>query len=106
MLVMVSGGSSALMAESVDGVPFGDKQMTTRQLLAAGAEISALNCVRKHRSTVKGGRLAQACKGAVQSWLLSDVVGDDPGVIGSGPTVPRHRTVPRRTTSTHPSGSA
>jgi hydroxypyruvate reductase len=92
LLVMVSGGSSALMAESVDGVPFGDKQIATRQLLAAGAEISALNCVRKHLSTVKGGRLAQACNGAVRSWLLSDVVGDDQGVIGSGPTVPDSST--------------
>ena len=92
LLVMVSGGSSALMAESVDGVPFGDKQVATRQLLAAGAEISALNCVRKHLSTVKGGRLAEACEGAVQSWLLSDVVSDDPGVIGSGPTVPDRST--------------
>ena len=88
LLVMVSGGASALMARAVEGVPFGDKQAATRRLLAAGAEIGALNCVRKHLSAVKGGRLAQACRGAVDSWLLSDVVGDDPSVIGSGPTVP------------------
>jgi len=92
LLVMVSGGASALMARAVEGVPFADKQAATRRLLAAGAEIGALNCVRKHLSAVKGGRLAQACQGRVDSWLLSDVVGDDPSVIGSGPTVPDHTT--------------
>jgi hydroxypyruvate reductase len=72
----------------VDGVPLADKQHATRRLLAEGAEIRDLNCVRKHLSAIKGGRLAQACPGRVEAWLLSDVVGDDPGVIGSGPTVP------------------
>jgi hydroxypyruvate reductase len=88
LLVMVSGGASSLMALAAEGVPFADKQVATRQLLSAGAEIASLNCVRKHLSAVKGGRLAAACRGAVEAWLLSDVVGDDPSVIGSGPTVP------------------
>ncbi len=92
LLVMVSGGASSLMAHAVDGVPFAAKQAATRQLLAEGAEIGALNCVRKHLSVIKGGRLAQACPGTVEAWLLSDVVGDDPCVIGSGPTVPDRST--------------
>ena len=58
------------------------------RLLAEGADIAALNCVRKHLSAIKGGRLAQACRAPLDAWLLSDVVGDDPSVIGSGPTVP------------------
>ena len=88
LLVMVSGGASALLALPVEGVTLADKQETTRRLLAEGAEIGALNAVRKHLSAIKGGRLAQACPGRVDAWLLSDVVGDDPAVIGSGPTVP------------------
>jgi hydroxypyruvate reductase len=87
-VVLVSGGASSLMALGAPGVPLADKQAVTRHLLAAGADISALNCVRKHLSAVKGGRLARASRGRVLGWLLSDVVGDDPSVIGSGPTVP------------------
>ena len=59
-----------------------------RGCLREGADITALNCVRKHLSAIKGGRLAQACRAPLDAWLLSDVVGDDPSVIGSGPTVP------------------
>ena len=88
VVVLVSGGASSLMALSADGVAFTDKQAVTRRLLAEGADIAALNCVRKHLSAVKGGRLAQACRARIDAWLLSDVVGDDPSVIGSGPTVP------------------
>ncbi len=87
-VVLVSGGASALMALSDDGVPFADKQVVVTRLLAEGADITALNCVRKHLSAIKGGRLAQACRAPLDAWLLSDVVGDDPSVIGSGPTVP------------------
>jgi glycerate 2-kinase len=87
LIVLVSGGASALMAVPVSGITLDDKQQVTRQLLSAGADIRALNTVRKHLSAVKGGRLAAACRGRVTAWLLSDVVGDDPSVIGSGPTV-------------------
>jgi len=88
LVVLVSGGASSLMALAADGVAFADKQAVTRRLLAEGADIAALNCVRKHLSAVKGGRLAQGCRARIDAWLLSDVVGDDPSVIGSGPTVP------------------
>jgi glycerate 2-kinase len=86
-VVLVSGGASALMVLPVAGVSLEDKQQVTRRLLTAGADIRALNTVRKHLSAIKGGRLAAACHGRVIGWLLSDVVGDDPAVIGSGPTV-------------------
>ena len=75
------------MAVPVSGITLENKQQVTRRLLSAGADIRALNTVRKHLSAVKGGRLAAACRGRVTAWLLSDVVGDDPSVIGSGPTV-------------------
>ena len=75
------------MAVPVSGITLENKQQVTRRLLSAGADIRALNTVRKHLSAVKGGRLAAACRGRVIAWLLSDVVGDDPSVIGSGPTV-------------------
>ena len=88
LLVLVSGGASSLMAAAADGVAFADKQAVIGRLLAEGADIRALNCVRKHLSTVKGGRLARACRARLDAWLLSDVIGDDPSVIGSGPTVP------------------
>jgi hydroxypyruvate reductase len=88
LVVVVSGGASSLMALAADGVAFRDKQAVISRLLAEGADITALNCVRKHLSAIKGGRLAQACRAPLDAWLLSDVVGDDPSVIGSGPTVP------------------
>jgi glycerate 2-kinase len=88
LVVLVSGGASSLMALAADGIAFEDKQAVTRRLLSEGADITALNCVRKHLSAVKGGRLAQRCRGRIEAWLLSDVVGDDPSVIGSGPTAP------------------
>ncbi len=88
LVVLVSGGASSLMALAAEGVAFADKQAVIARLLAEGADIAALNCVRKHLSAIKGGRLAQACRAPLDAWLLSDVVGDDPSVIGSGPTVP------------------
>ena len=87
LVVLLSGGASALMTLPVAGIRLEDKQLVTRHLLAAGADIRALNAVRKHLSSIKGGRLAGACEGRIIAWLLSDVVGDDPAVIGSGPTV-------------------
>jgi glycerate 2-kinase len=92
MVVLVSGGASALMALPAAGVSLEDKQQVTQRLLTAGADIRALNTVRKHLSAIKGGRLAAASPGRVIGWLLSDVVGDDPAVIGSGPTVADHST--------------
>jgi len=85
----VSGGASALLVAPAPGVTLEDKTEVTRQLLAAGADITALNAVRKHCSLVKSGGLARAAARAAGLWtlVLSDVVGDDPATIGSGPTV-------------------
>lgn len=87
LVVLISGGASALMAAPAEGLTLEDKQAVTRLLLQAGADIHALNTVRKHLSRVKGGLLAAACPGAVQTLAISDVVGDDPSAIASGPTV-------------------
>jgi len=88
LVVLLSGGASAAMAAPLDRLSIADKQRTVSALLAAGADIHALNTVRKHLSAVKGGRLAAACRGTTWTLAVSDVVGDDPAVIGSGPTVP------------------
>lgn len=88
LLVLVSGGASALLARPRDGITLADKQATTRKLLLGGADIEALNTVRKHLSAVKGGQLAAASRGATLALAVSDVVSDDLSVIGSGPTVP------------------
>ena len=88
LVVLLSGGSSSLLALPVDSVPLEDKQATIRHLLRAGADIHALNAVRKHISAIKGGQLAAACGGRTLGLALSDVVDDDLSVIGSGPTVP------------------
>jgi glycerate-2-kinase len=89
VLVLLSGGASALLSAPADDVTLEDKRAVTRALLAAGAEIGALNAFRKHCSDVKGGRLARAAAGAAACWtlVLSDVVGDDLATIASGPTV-------------------
>ena len=88
LLVLLSGGASALMAVPADGVTLADKQATTRHLLRAGADIHELNTVRKHLSAIKGGWLGAGVPGACLTFAISDVVGDDLSVIGSGPTVP------------------
>jgi glycerate 2-kinase len=88
LVVLLSGGASAVMAMPLGKLTIADKQTTVSVLLKAGADITALNTVRKHLSAIKGGRLAAACQGATMTLAISDVVGDDPGVIGSGPTVP------------------
>jgi glycerate 2-kinase len=88
MVVLLSGGASALMALPAEGLTLDDKQRTVRLLLAAGADITELNTVRKHLSGIKGGRLAAACAGTTLTLAVSDVVGDDLSVIGSGPTSP------------------
>lgn len=87
LLVLVSGGASALMAVPASGLTLEDKQRTTERLLRAGVTIHELNTVRKHLSAVKGGRLAAVSPVRVIALAISDVVGDDPTVIGSGPTV-------------------
>ncbi|MBL8645530.1 MAG: glycerate kinase [Rhodospirillaceae bacterium] len=89
VLCLLSGGASALMCLPAEGVSFADKQAINIALLNSGAAIDEMNCVRKHLSAIKGGRLAQACAPArVVSLVISDVVGDDLSVIASGPTVP------------------
>lgn len=87
-IVLLSGGASALMALPAEGITLEDKQDTVRHLLTAGATIGELNTVRKHLSAVKGGRLAAATAAPVMTLVISDVVGDDLSVIGSGPTMP------------------
>ena len=88
VLVLLSGGASALWTAPAAGVALEEQQAITRQLLACGAPIGEINCVRKHLSRIKGGRLAQAAHPArIVTLAISDVAGDDPTVIGSGPTV-------------------
>ncbi len=88
VLCLLSGGASALWSAPVEGVSFADKAALTKQLLKSGARISEMNCVRKHLSRIKGGRLAAASYPAKLITLsISDVPGDDPDAIGSGPTV-------------------
>lgn len=88
VLCLLSGGASALWSAPVEGVTFEQKRALTKQLLKSGARISEMNCVRKHLSRVKGGRLAAASYPARLITLsISDVPGDDPDAIGSGPTV-------------------
>lgn len=87
LLVLLSGGASALMAVPAEGVTLEDKRATTERLLRAGADIQALNTVRKHLSAIKGGWLAARSGGRCLAYAISDVVGDDMGTIGSGPTV-------------------
>lgn len=88
-LALISGGASSLLTLPADGLTLADKQALNKALLRSGATIHEMNCVRKHLSAIKGGRLAAAVQPArLVSLLISDVAGDDPGVIGSGPTVP------------------
>lgn len=88
LVVLISGGASSLFAVPADGLTLDDKRATTAVLLRSGADISALNTVRKHLSKIKGGRLAAACRARSHTFVLSDVVGDDLSVVASGPTVP------------------
>lgn len=93
VLCLISGGGSALLPLPAEGITLADKQNTTRELLACGATIHEINAVRKHLSAIKGGQLATiAWPAQVLSLLLSDVVGDDLSVIGSGPTAPDEST--------------
>nr|HET7859824.1 glycerate kinase [Caldimonas sp.] len=88
VLCLVSGGGSSLLTLPPPGATLADKQALNRALLASGASIGEMNCVRRHVSAIKGGRLAAACHPArVLTLLISDVPGDRPGDIASGPTV-------------------
>ena len=88
LVVLLSGGASALMAVPAGTLTLDDKRTAVNALLKGGADITALNTIRKHLSGVKGGRLAAAASGPTVCLAISDVVGDDLSVIGSGPTVP------------------
>lgn len=93
VLALISGGGSSLLALPAPGITLSDKQAVTRALLKSGARIAEFNCVRKHLSAVKGGRLALAAQPAtVVSLIISDVPGDDPGTVASGPTTPDSTT--------------
>ena len=89
VIALISGGGSALLVAPAPGLTLADKQGVNKALLASGATISEMNCVRRHLSTIKGGRLAAACHPAkLVTLMISDVPGDDPIDIASGPTVP------------------
>ena len=93
VLCLISGGGSALLTLPAEGLRLEDKQRINQELLNSGASIGEMNCVRKHLSRIKGGRLAVACRPArVVTLTISDVPGDDPSVIASGPTVPDEST--------------
>ena len=88
VLCLMSGGASSLLAVPAAGISLADKQAVNRALLKSGAPIADINCVRKHLSAVKGGRLALAAAPAsVVTLIVSDIPGDDPATVGSGPTV-------------------
>ena len=87
LLVLVSGGGSALLAAPVAGVSIADKAAVTRALLRSGATIAEINTVRKALSRIKGGRLAAASAAPVTTWIISDIPGDDPAFVASGPTI-------------------
>jgi glycerate 2-kinase len=94
VLVLLSGGASANWIAPAPGVSLDDKRALTRALLASGADIREINAVRKHLSRIKGGRLAAlAARAKMLTLAISDVPGDDPSVIGSGPTVPDPSTL-------------
>jgi glycerate 2-kinase len=94
VICLISGGASALMPLPSRGITLAKKQKITRSLLASGATIHEINCVRKHISAIKGGQLARlAYPATLVTLILSDVIGDDLDAIGSGPTVPDRSTI-------------
>src|SRR5438552_7233444 len=88
LLALISGGGSALLSLPVEAVGMEALKATTRELLRSGAPIQDINAVRKHLSAIQGGRLAAACKAPVLALIISDVTGDDPTHIASGPCAP------------------
>jgi hydroxypyruvate reductase len=94
VVALISGGGSSVMALPAPGVTLAEKQAVTNALLRSGATIQEINTVRKHLSAIKGGRLAQAAAPArVLTFAISDIPGDDPSMIASGPTLPDRSTV-------------
>lgn len=93
VLVLLSGGASALWAAPAAGLTLADKTRLSRGLLKCGADIHEMNTVRRHVSRIKGGRLRKATPASVITLAISDVPGDDPATIGSGPTVPDPTTL-------------
>lgn len=87
VVFLISGGGSALLSLPIEGLEFSEKIKINRFLLASGASIDEINIVRKQLSQIKGNKLAEAVKGPYQTLIISDVVGDDPSLIASGPTV-------------------
>lgn len=93
LLCLISGGGSALLGLAAEGLTFDDKKAINKALLASGAPIGEMNIVRKHLSAIKGGRLAKAAYPAtILTMAISDVPGDDPSIIASGPTIPDEST--------------
>jgi glycerate 2-kinase len=88
LLVLISGGGSSLLSLPVEGVSMPDLKAVTQELLRCGAPIQEINTVRKHLSAIQGGRLAAACKARILALIISDVTGDDPTHIASGPCAP------------------
>ncbi|MGE0808735.1 MAG: DUF4147 domain-containing protein, partial [Burkholderiaceae bacterium] len=88
LVALVSGGGSSLLSLPVSTVPMADLKAVTKALLASGAPIQDMNVVRKHLSRIQGGRLAQATQARVLTLVISDVAGDDPSSIASGPCAP------------------
>ncbi|MEM7047400.1 MAG: glycerate kinase [Pseudomonadota bacterium] len=93
VLALISGGGSALMSLPAPGLSMADKQIVSKSLLVCGATIKEINTVRRHLSAIKGGRLAAAAYPArTQTFIISDIPGDDPTWVCSGPTMPNHTT--------------
>lgn len=88
LIALVSGGGSSLLSLPVESVPMADLKSVTKSLLKSGAPITEMNIVRKHLSRIQGGRLAAVCRAPVTTLIISDVTGDDPSAIASGPTCP------------------
>lgn len=92
LVALISGGGSSLLSLPVATVPMADLKDVTKALLKSGAPITDMNIVRKHLSQIQGGRLAAACKAPITTLIVSDVAGDDPSAIASGPTCPDKST--------------
>lgn len=92
VIALICGGGSALLPAPPEGLTLDDEIALNEILLASGAPIAAMNVVRKHLSTIKGGRLAAATRARVVSLIVSDIPGDNPAHVASGPTVPDHST--------------
>lgn len=90
-LLLLSGGASSLLAAPIEGLRLEELQEAIRTLYRGGAPIADLNLVRRHLTRLGGGKLLRACPGHLEVWALSDVIGDDPAIIGSGPASPESR---------------